>query len=180
MQPPPGYWRCCASGGLVVLSDDSGQCGYFLDAVGLPEREVGATGEELTHALGLLDTGHFDHDLAHLSASLENLDVGLGYTEAVDTCTDDLVGVGHGCFDFLLQCILYVSIGRGGRDAVQVATESAGELVIAELLLVSAEEGVEEVSTRLLYLFIGSCYCFFHVSLYSLVCTGCASHDISH
>ena len=66
----------------------------LLSVVGLPELQVGATLQQLTHTLRLADTRHLDHDAA--LSTLHFLDVGLYDTELVDTCSDDIEGVVDG------------------------------------------------------------------------------------
>ena len=47
--------------------------------------------QQLAHTFRLLDTGHFDHNLADLTFTAKDLDVRLRNTEAVDTRTNDFV-----------------------------------------------------------------------------------------
>ena len=80
----------------------------FLGVLGLPELEVCATLEELTHTLRLLDTGHLHHD-ASLCA-LDALDVGLDNTELVDTCAYNVEGVVDGRAYLATEHLLHFAV----------------------------------------------------------------------
>lgn len=122
------------------------------EGVGFPEFEVGATLEEFAHALGFLDAGHFDHDLADLALSLQNLDVGLCHAEAVDAGAHHLVGVFDGCCHFLVEHLLHLGVGGGVGDALflKLGGEDASKVVVAVLAAVGGGEGFDEVGTFLL------------------------------
>ena len=61
----------------------------LLGIIGLPEFQVGASLQQLTHAVGFLDTRHFNHDTTLLA--FKSLDVGLYHTETVDTGAEHVV-----------------------------------------------------------------------------------------
>ena len=150
---------------LEILANDFGNGGHFVQTVGLPELKVSATREKLLHTLGLLDTRHFYHNLTHLTTSLEDLDVGLSHTEAVDTRTDHLVGIGHGRFHLLDEGSLDVSIAGRGRDAFKVGGKGTGEV-----FAIGLDELIEEVAAVLFYVFTGRLNSLVHFGLYVLVC----------
>ena len=119
--------------------------------VGFPKLEVGATLEELAHTLRLFDTGHFDHDLAHLSATFEDLDVGLCHTEAVDTLAHHLIGVVDRCLDFFFEGGFHLRVRAVGGDTffLEFKGEDTAELVFTHFLLVETHEDIEEVLGRM-------------------------------
>ena len=148
-----------------------------LQIISFPEFEVGATLEELAHTLGLFDTGHFDHDLTHLSATFEDLDVGLCHTEAVDTLAHHLVGVVDRSLNFLFEGGFHLRVGAVGRDAffLELKGEETAELVFTHFLLVETHEDIEEVIRRIL----GFCASFVHDLLHLRV-VGVAAGQVLH
>ena len=63
---------------------------------------------ELTNALRLVDTRHFDHDTALLAFEL--LDVRLNNAELVDTCTYHEERVVDGCLNLIAQHLFYLLV----------------------------------------------------------------------
>ena len=106
--------------------------------------------EELAHTLRLFDTGHFDHDLAHLSATFEDLDVGLCHTEAVDTLAHHLIGVVDCCLDFFFEGGFHLRVCAVGGDTffLELEGEETAKLVFTHFLLVETHEDIEEVLGR--------------------------------
>ena len=133
---------------LSQTSVESLECTLnFAKGVGFPEFEVGTSLEELTHALGFLDTRHFYHDLTHLTTALKDLDVGLSHTKAVDTLLYHLVRVAHCSLNLLLECSLHLCVCTARCDTIVFKTEreETAELVGTYFLLVLAHEDIEEV-----------------------------------
>ena len=145
--------------------------------VGFPKLEVGATLEELAHTLRLFDTGHFDHDLAHLSATFEDLDVGLCHTEAVDTLAHHLIGVVNRRLDFFFEGGFHLRVRAVGGDTffLEFKGEDTAELVFTHFLLVETHEDIEEVIRRIL----GFCASFVHDLLHLRV-VGVAAGQVLH
>ena len=56
------------------------------------------------------DTRKFYHDTAHFV--FQTLDIGLNYTETVDTGTKYIVGVVNSCLYFFAQYFLNFRVGR--------------------------------------------------------------------
>ena len=81
---------------------------HFLIVVCLPELEVCATLQELTHTLRFADTRHLNHDAAFLSFEL--LDVRLNYSELVDTVAHNVERVVDGRLHFLAQHLLNFTV----------------------------------------------------------------------
>ena len=137
---------------LCQTSVESLECTLnFAKGVSFPEFEVCTTLEELTHALGFLDTRHFYHDLTHLTTAFEDLDIGLSHTKAVDTLLYHLVRVAHCSLNFLLECSLHLCVCAARSDTIffKSKREEAAELVGTYFLLVLAHEDIEEVVRRL-------------------------------
>ena len=148
-----------------------------LQIISFPEFEVGATLEELAHTLWLFDTGHFDHDLTHLSATFEDLDVGLCHTEAVDTLAHHLIGVVDRRLDFFFEGGFHLRVCAVGGDTffLEFKGEETAELVFTHFLLVETHEDIEEVIRRIL------CFCasFVHDLLHLRV-VGVAAGQVLH
>ena len=153
----------------------------FIQGISFPEFEVGATLEELAHTFRFLDAGHFDHDLAHLSATFEDLDVGLRHTEAVDTLAHHLIGVVDGGLDFFLQDGFHLRIGAVGRHAfaLEFEGEESAELVFTHFLLVETNEDIEEVLRRVFGFRAGFGHDLFHLCVVG-VAAGQVFHDIGN
>ena len=144
-----GLFRMGSLGQTGIESREGGV--DFIEGIALPELQVCTSLKQVTDTLGLLDTGHFNHNLSHLSATLKDLDVGLCHTEAVDTVLHHLVGVAHSSLDFGLKCTAHLGIAAVGGDVgfLELEGEYATELVLACLFLILADKDVEEVLAAL-------------------------------
>ena len=105
--------------------------------------------EELAHTLRLFDTWHFDHDLAHLSAT-SRIGCWVCHTEAVDTLAHHLIGVVDRCLDFFFEGGFHLRVRAVGGDTffLEFEGEDTAELVFTHLLLVETHEDIEEVLGR--------------------------------
>ena len=137
----------CGSVGRSSLVDGAQRCGKlgverdeegndFLCVVGLPELQVGAALQELTHTLGLLHTGHLHHDTTLLA--FEGLDVGLYHAEAVDTGAEHVVGVVDGTLHLGAEHALHLLVGalRGHLVAELLCGKELGKSLVGLQLLV--------------------------------------------
>ena len=138
---------------LGVQLDEEGHS--LAGGIGLPELEVGRTLEELTHAVGLLDTGELHHDATLLT--LKGLDVGLHNAEAVDTCADDVEGVINGCLHLFAQHGLHLTVGALGVHlaAQLLRSEELGEVAVGRQCLVVLDEKRDEIALTGLSLCLG-------------------------
>ena len=102
--------------------------------------------EELSHTFGLLDARELDHDTSH--AALQLLDVGLYDAEAVDTCTEDVVGVCHCRLDFTAEHAFHFGVAALCADLVSqlLGGEYLGEAFARGELVVFVDKEGDEVA----------------------------------
>ena len=134
--------------------------------------------QQFAHAVGLLDTRHFNHDAAHLA--FEALDVGLGYAELVDTGTDDVVGIVNGRLHFGAEHFLHLAVGAvGSHFAFQLlGGEDGAELVFAGQFLIAFNKQCDKVTLALLGLSCCFVYGLIELGIFRVV--GQCADDIGN
>ena len=146
--------------------------------IGLPELQVSRTLQELTHALRLTDTRHFDHDAAVLTFEL--LDVGLHNAELIDTGADHVERVVDSRLHLSAQGLLDLLVVALRRNlALQLLCgEDLGEMTVGGVLVECLDEQRDEVVLAGFFLSLGFLHRLHEISVFLVI--GEHVNDIGH